>query len=182
MATTNHPKTLIEAVIYFSDQDNCLNYLADRRWPNGVVTCPRCGSEDVGFITSRRVWQCKTRHPLAQFSIKVGTIFEDSPIGLDKWLLALWMIGNDKNGISSWELHRALGITQKSAWFVLHRIRLAMQDVTGGKLSGEVEVDETFNSGKARNMHKAKRERVITGRAVPKARKLYSGWWSAAGR
>ena len=165
MATEHEPKTLLEAVVHFTNQDNCLSYLATRRWPNGVVVCPRCGSTDVGFIASRRVWQCKTRHQLAQFSIKVGTIFEDSPLGLDKWLPALWMIGNDKNGISSWELHRALGVTQKTAWFMLHRIRLAMQvSTTGGKLGGEVEVDETFVGGKARNMHKDKRIEKIVGR------------------
>ena len=165
MATEQEPKTLLEAVVHFTNQDNCLSYLATRRWPNGVVVCPRCGSTDVGFIASRRVWQCKTRHQLAQFSIKVGTIFEDSPLGLDKWLPALWMIGNDKNGIGSWELHRALGVTQKTAWFMLHRIRLAMQDsTTGGKLGGKVEVDETFIGGKARNMHKDKRIEKIVGR------------------
>jgi hypothetical protein len=165
MASANEPKTLQEAVVYFNDQDNCLNYLAARRWPNGVVICPRCGSDKVGFVASRRVWQCKTRHPLAQFSIKIGTIFEDSPLGLEKWLPALWMIGNDKNGISSWELHRALEVTQKTAWFMLHRIRLAMQDPnTGGKLSGEVEADETFIGEKSRNMHKDKRAEKIHGR------------------
>jgi hypothetical protein len=164
MASENEPKTLLEAVVYFTNQDNCLSYLSSRRWPNGVVICPRCGSDNVGFVASRRVWQCKTRHPLAQFSIKVGTIFEDSPLGLDKWLPSLWMIGNDKNGISSWELHRALGVTQKTAWFMLHRIRLAMQDTTtGGKLGGDVEVDETFIGGKARNMHADKRAQKITG-------------------
>lgn len=141
----NIPKTLREAVEYFSNTDNCLLFLSSRRWPTGEVVCPRCSSKDIGCIASRRVWQCRTRHPLAQFSIKVGTIFEDSPLGLDKWLPALWMIGNDRNGISSWELHRALGVTQKTAWFMLHRIRLAMQDsTTGGKLGDEVEVDETF--------------------------------------
>ena len=144
------PDTLLEAVEYFKSPDNCLMFLSSRRWPDGIVTCPRCGSKSVGFIASRRVWQCKTRHPLSQFSIKVGTIFEDSPLSLDLWLPALWMIGNDRNGISSWELHRALGVTQKTAWFMLHRIRLAMQDTgTGGKLGGEVEVDETFIGGKA---------------------------------
>lgn len=164
MAIGNEPKTLLEAVTYFKDQTDCMTYLAARRWPNGVVTCPRCGSQTVGLVASRRVWQCKTRHPLAQFSIKVGTIFEDSPLGLDKWLPALWMIGNDKNGISSWELHRALGVTQKTAWFMLHRIRLAMQDgTTGGKLGGAVE-DETFIGGKARNMHADKRAKKIHGR------------------
>jgi transposase-like protein len=163
MASENEPKTLTESVVYFTNPDNCLNYLAARRWPNGV-TCPTCGSKNVGFVASRRIWQCKTRHDRAQFTIKTGTILEDSPLSLDKWIPALWMIGNDKNGISSWELHRALGVTQKTAWFMLHRIRLAMQDDnTGGKLGGEVEVDETFIGGKARNMHKDKKARVITG-------------------
>lgn len=157
------PKTLQEAIVYFSDADNCLSFLAERRWPNGV-TCLRCGSDKVGFVKSRKVWQCKTRHPKAQFSIKVGTIFEDSPIGLDKWLTAMWMVANCKNGVSSWEIHRAIGVTQKSAWFMLHRIRLALQDeCAGGKLKGEVEVDETFIGGKARNMHQAKRALKITG-------------------
>jgi transposase-like protein len=161
----SEPTTLIEAVVYFKDPDNCLNFLAAHRWSDGVVMCPRCASTNVGFIASRRMWQCKTRHPLAQFSIKVGTIFEDSPLGLDKWLPAMWMIASDRNGISSWELHRAIGVTQKTAWFMLHRIRLAMQDgKMGGKLGGDVEVDETFIGGKARNMHKDKRAEKITGR------------------
>lgn len=164
MDSANTPKTLTEAVVYFTNPDNCLTYLAARRWPNGV-TCPTCGSGNVGFIASRRVWQCKTRHPKAQFSVKLGTIFEDSPLGLDKWLPAMWMIASNRNGISSWELHRALGVTQKTAWFMLHRIRLAMQDeMTGGKLAGEVEVDETFIGGKARNMHANKRAKKIHGR------------------
>jgi transposase-like protein len=133
----NDPNTLQEAVVYFADADNCLNYLSARRWPNGVI-CPTCGSKNIGFIASRRMFQCKTRHPKAQFSVKLGTIFEDSPLGLEKWLPAMWMIASDRNGISSWELHRALGVTQKTAWFMLHRIRLAMQDEqTGGKLSGK---------------------------------------------
>src|SRR5579872_2217782 len=149
----NEPKTLQDAILYFADADNCLNYLVARRWPNGVV-CPTCGRKDVSFIPVRRVWQCKTRHPKAQFSIKVGTIFEDSPITLDKWLLAMWMLANCKNGVSSYEISRAIGITQKSTWFMLQRLRLALQDTTrGGKLSGEIEVDETFIGGKARNMH-----------------------------
>jgi transposase-like protein len=165
MDKVQEPAILTEAVVYFASPDNCLAYLAARRWPDDVVICPRCGSKDVGFIASRRIWQCKTRHALAQFSIKVGTIFEDSPLGLDKWLPAMWMIASDRNGISSWELHRALGVTQKTAWFMLHRIRLAMQhEETGGKLGGDVEVDETFIGGKARNMHKSERARKITGR------------------
>jgi transposase-like protein len=156
------PKTLQQAVVFYADPDNCLNFLMERRpeWRDGVI-CPVCGSKNVAFLKSRRLWQCKTRHPKAQFSIKVGTIFEDSPIGLDKWLVAMWMIANCKNGISSWELHRALGVSQKAAWFMLHRIRLAMQDdLTGGNLGGDVEIDETFIGGKARNMHKDRKLRA----------------------
>jgi transposase-like protein len=159
----SEPKTLQDAILYFANADNCLNYLVARRWPNGVV-CPTCGSTDVSFVPTRRVWQCKIRHPKAQFSIKVGTIFEDSPITLDKWLLTMWMLGGCKNGVSSYEISRATGISQKSTWFMLQRIRLAMQDeTTGGKLSGECEVDETFIGGKARNMHKDVRARRIRG-------------------
>jgi transposase-like protein len=157
--------TLQAAVVYFANLDNCIAYLAARRWPDGVAVCPTCGSKDVGYIASRRVWQCKTRHPKAQFSIKLGTIFEDSPLGLDKWLPAMWMIASNRNGISSWELHRAIGVTQKTAWFMLHRIRLAMQDEGhGGKLGGEVEIDETFIGGKARNMHKDRKARALEGK------------------
>jgi len=161
----NEPKTLQEAIKYFADPDNCLNYIVARRWRNGVV-CPTCGSKNVSFVPSRRVWQCKTRHAKCQFSVKVGTIFEDSPIPLDKWLAAMWMAANCKNGVSSWEIHRALGVTQKSAWFMLHRIRLALQASSTMKLGGdgtEVEVDETFVGGKARNMHMNVRKRRITG-------------------
>jgi transposase-like protein len=143
-----------------------------RRWPNGVI-CPTCGSTKVKYQEKHARWQCSTKHPKRQFTAKVGTIFEDSPIGLDKWLTAAWMITNCKNGNSSWELHRTLGVTQKTAWFMGHRIRLAMQDeLTGGNLAGEVEVDETFIGGKARNMHKDRKRRVqaqgrnIGGKAV----------------
>src|ERR1035437_9673410 len=160
----SEPKTLQEAIVYLNNPDNCVSYLVAHRteWKHGVI-CPTCGSKDVGYIASRRVWQCRTRHPKAQFSVKVGTIMEDSALGLDKWLTAIWMQTSMKNGVSSWEIHRALGITQKCAWHILHRIRLGLQDEKGGKLGGEVEVPETFIDGKARNMHKAKRERVITG-------------------
>jgi transposase-like protein len=157
------PKTLQQAIIFFADADNCLNYLAARRWPNGAV-CPTCGREDVSFLAKQRKWQCKSAHKRRQFSVKVGTIFEDSPLGLDKWLTAIWMVTNCKNGISSYEVGRALDVTQKTAWFMLHRIRLAMQTGTfETKMSGQVEVDETFIGGLARNMHKARREAAITG-------------------
>ncbi|MBZ5530802.1 MAG: IS1595 family transposase [Acidobacteriia bacterium] len=154
------PKTLQEAVIYFSDADNCLAYMVKHRWPGGVV-CPTCGRTDATFLKNQRKWQCRSHHATRQFSAKTGTIFEDSPLGLDKWLTATWMITNCKNGISSYEIARDLGVTQKTAWFMLHRIRKAMQ--TGSfqrKLAGHVEADETFIGGKARFMHKDKRERI----------------------
>jgi transposase-like protein len=157
------PNTLIEAVRYFADPNNCREYLVARRWPNGV-TCPTCGSKTVYFDSSRNGWECKTRHPKRKFTLKTGTIFEDSPLGLDKWLPVVWMIANCKNGVSSWEIHRAVGVTQKTAWFMLHRIRLAMQDERGGKLGGDVEADETYIGGKARNMHAAKRKRLAVRR------------------
>src|SRR6266702_3602590 len=156
------PKTLQEAIIYFSDPENCIEYVKVRRWPNGVI-CPTCGSSDARYYQSVCRWECKGKHPKRQFSVKNGTIFEDSPIGLDKWLVAMWLIVNCKNGISSYEIGRALGVTQKSAWFMDHRIRLALQAGSFDKLLGEVEVDETFIGGKARNMHLSKRKRRITG-------------------
>jgi transposase-like protein len=154
--------TLIQAVAYFQDYDNCRKFMVDLRWPDGVVRCPRCESDHVIYLSKPRVWKCYGKHDSPKFSLKTGTIFEDSPLGLDKWLPAVWMIVNDKNGISSWELHRALGVTQKTAWFMLHRIRLAMQQ-NDGKLSGEVEVDESLIGGKSRNMHKSKRAEKIHG-------------------
>jgi len=135
------------------------------RWPDGTVKCPTCGSDKVTFMASRRLWQCKARHPKRQFSVKVGTIFEDSPIGLDKWFAVIWMLANDKNGISSYEVARSVGVTQKTAWFMLDRIRLAMQTGTFEKMSGHVEVDETFIGGKARFMHESKKKHVGTGGA-----------------
>lgn len=154
------PKTLVEAITYFADLNNCIDYLANRRWPKGV-TCPTCGRADVSYVPSRRLWQCKTRHPKSQFSVKTGTILEESLLGLDKWMPVMWMVANCKNGVSSWEIHRSLGVTQKTAWFMLHRIRLGMQDsFYGSKIGGsgsEVEVDETFIGGKARNMPKSRK-------------------------
>jgi transposase-like protein len=161
---TSEPRSLQGAVVYFSDPNNCIDYLAIRRWPDGRVICPSCNSDKVKFNADRRIWQCSSHHSKRQFSVKVGTIMEDSAIPLDKWLMAMWLVTNCKNGISSYEIAKDVKVTQKSAWFMLHRIRLAMQDeVSGSKLSGHVEVDETFIGGKARNMHLDKRERRITG-------------------
>lgn len=157
------PTTLQEAIQYFSDPDRCLDFVVSRRWPN-EVTCPTCGSPKVTFLAKQRRWQCRTKHTKRQFSVKVGTIFEDSALGLDKWLAAMWLLVNCKNGISSYEVARALGITQKSAWHMVHRIRLAVRVGPIQKLSGEVEADESFIGGKARNMHKSKREQKIHGR------------------
>jgi len=158
------PKTLQQAILYFSNPDNCLSLVSKLRWPNGVV-CPVCGRKDARFLANQRKWQCKSVHHHRQFSVKVGTIFEDSPLPLDKWLVAVWMVTNCKNGVSSYEVGRALGITQKSAWFMLHRIRLAMQNRSFIKLGGrgkEVEVDESFIGGAARFMHRDVHRRRIT--------------------
>ena len=159
------PKTLQQAIIYFSDAKNCNDFMVAMRWPDGQVQCPRCGSENVTYLETARVWKCYSKHPKAKFSLKVGTIFEDSPLGLDKWFTAMWLIANCKNGISSYELGRHLGITQKAAWHVNHRIRLAMQNGSLAKLSGHVEVDETFIGGLARNRHSNKRKHEGTGGA-----------------
>lgn len=156
------PDTLESAIFYFSDPARSFQYALKLRWPTGRVSCPRCGSEDHSFISTRRIWFCKGCKK--QFSLKVGTIFEDSPLGLDKWMSAFWMICNCKNGVSSCEIARAVGVTQKSAWFMLQRIRKAMQvDFANCKFGNEVEADETFIGGKARSMHISKRECRITG-------------------
>ncbi|SKB00193.1 Transposase [Prosthecobacter debontii] len=156
------PLTHLEAIVFFSNQENCHNYLMSKRWPDGQVICPHCISKNVGgFSRSRRIWNCKDCRK--QFSIKVGTIFENSPLGLDKWLAAMWIIANAKNGASSCELARTLGITQKSAWFMGHRIRLAFQQGSIDKLKGTVEADETFVGMKASNMHKSKRREKVKG-------------------
>src|SRR5437763_4411886 len=158
------PRTLMEAVRYFADPDVALKHMVELRWPNGVQ-CPTCGRTDVRFIPTRRLWECKSKHARKQFSAKVGTIFEDSALPLDKWLIAMWMIANCKNGVSSYEIVRAIGVTQKSAWFMLHRIRLAMQirsTVPMGGNGSPIEVDETFVGGAARFMHADKHKRRIT--------------------
>src|SRR6267143_1116838 len=152
MAQNTSPKTLQEAIIYFSNPDNCLSYLVASRWPNGVI-CPTCGRDDVTFLAKQKKWQCKSAHKQRQFSAKVGTIFEDSPLGLDKWLTAVWLITNAKKGISSYEVHRAIGVTQKTGWFMLQRIRLAMQNGSVVKMGGTCEADETYIGAKARYMH-----------------------------
>jgi len=153
------PKTLVEAVRYFRDQKACIDFMVALRWPDGV-RCPTCGNETVSFLEHQERWQCSKKHPKRQFSAKVGTIFEDSPIALDKWLPAVWEVVNCKNGISSYETARALGVTQKTAWFMNHRIRLAMQTGSFEKMAGEVEADETFIGGLARNMHKDKKAKI----------------------
>jgi transposase-like protein len=159
------PTTLQEAIVYFSDYDRCREFMTEIRWSDGTVRCPQCDSDHVVYLEKARVWKCYSKHQKAKFSLKTGTIFEDSPLGLDKWLVALWLIVNCKNGISSCEIARDLGITQKSAWFMAHRLRLALNRGSFGtkKFSGEVEVDETFIGGRARNMHAAQRKRRITG-------------------
>lgn len=165
--TVAGPQTLTEAIAFFADEDNALGYLIERRWPGGEVSCPTCNSTAVIFLKNQRRWKCANDHPRKQFSAKVGTIMEDSPLPIGKWLAAMWMISNCKNGISSYELHRALDITQKSAWFVLHRVRLAMQGSQGsGTLGGEIEVDETYVGGKARFMSKERKARKLKGRGT----------------
>jgi transposase-like protein len=166
------PKTFQEAILYFADRNRCIDYLAMRRWKGGLPVCPVCQRTDAKFLEKQGKWQCKTVHHHRQFSVKVGTVMEDSAIPLQKWLPAIWSIVNDKNGISSWELHRALGVTQKTAWFMLHRIRLGMSLQVkgfgsaarkkmgdGGKGGTAVEVDETFIGGRKKNMHKDKKIR-----------------------
>src|SRR5271170_5183310 len=156
------PKTLQEAVVYFSDPQRAFDYALALRFPDGKVTCPRCNGSKHSFIKTRRIWFCYECKK--QFTLKLGTVFEDSPLGLDKWMTGFWLLVNCKNGVSSMEIHRALGITQKAAWFMLQRLRLAIQDdFFGSKLGGEVEVDESFIGGKARNMHLSERKRRITG-------------------
>ncbi len=154
------PATLREAILFFADYANCHKAVMAIRWPDGVVRCPQCDSDHVTYLQDVRRWKCYGKHPRAQFSLKVGTIFEDSPVGLEKWLPALWLLTNCRKGISSYGLARALGVTQKTAWFMLSRLRLALRVERGDKMSGTVEVDETYIGAKARNMHVAKRKRM----------------------
>jgi transposase-like protein len=160
------PKTLLQAIQYFSDPENCRKFMIQLRWLDGIVRCPICGSEKVAYLEKSRLYYCNTKHPRQKFSLKVGTILEDSPIGLDKWFPAMWLLANCKNGISSYELHRAIGVTQKTAWFMLHRIRLGLTVNPTGKMGSRktpIEVDETFIGGKAKNMHRARRIKLQEG-------------------
>jgi transposase-like protein len=163
------PLTLADVMRFSADPDRALAFIVQLRWPSGIV-CPRCGTDKPNYLKSRRIWRCVGCRK--DFSVKVGTIFEDSPLGLDKWLPAIWLLANAKNGISSYELHRALGVTQKTAWFMLGRIRLAMQTRSFEKPMGgkgkHVEVDETFIGGASRFMHKSKRARLTGTGAVDK--------------
>lgn len=156
------PKTLLEAVRYFSDLDRCEDYMRSLRWPGGKPVCPECESTNIGEIKTVRVLRC--RDCRRKIYAKRGTIMEDSPLGLDKWFVAMWSVANCKNGISSHELARAIGVQQKSAWFMLHRIRMAMEIDGGPKFDGPAEADTTYVGGRADNMHKARRERTIKGR------------------
>ncbi len=164
MATESAPQTLREAILFFADYENCREAVEAIRWPDGVVCCPNCGSENVAYLESVRRFKCYEKHPRAQFSLKVGTIFEDSAIGLEKWLPALWLLTNCKNGISSYELARALGVTQKTAWFMLSRLRLALHGGDDAKMSGHVEADETFIGAKGRT--KRQRLGITQGRSM----------------
>jgi transposase-like protein len=176
------PVTLQEAIQFFSNYENCKSYMVAKRWPNGV-TCPNCGSDHVVYLENARLWKCYGKHERPKFSLKTGTIFEDSPLGLEKWLPVMWLLANCKNGVSSWEIHRALGVTQKTAWFMLQRARLATQDPeTGGKLGGEVEVDETFIGGKARNMHGDVKARKIQGRRGPEGKAIVAAVLERGGK
>jgi transposase-like protein len=160
-------KTLQQAIQYFADPENCRKFMVFMRWPDGQPKCPHCGATKLTWMVKANVYQCYGDHLRKKFSLKVGTIFEDSPIGLDKWLPAMWLLTNSKNGISSYELHRSLGVTQKTAWFMLHRIRRAMDSQSflrmGGPEGGPIEIDETFVGGKSKNMHAARRNALGKG-------------------
>jgi transposase-like protein len=176
----HEPQSLQEAIVYFADADNCQKFMIELRWPDGKVRCPNCGSEKVTYLANARLWKCYGAHPKQKFSLKVGTIFEDSAISLDKWLTALWLIVNCKNGISSYEIARDLKISQKSAWHLAHRIRFALHRGSFEKLAGQIEVDETFIGGKARNMHASKRAEKITGKG-PKDKTIVFGMLERGG-
>ena len=159
ISVTLSVKTFQQAILKFSDEQTCIDAVAAMRWPSGPA-CPACDHREHWYLKAQKRWKCKDCHK--QFSVKVGTIFEDSPIGLDKWLLAMWMIANCKNGVSSYEIHRNIGVTQKTAWFMLHRLRLAMKNGTFEKLGvGPVETDETFVGPNPLRMHKSRRAKIL---------------------
>jgi len=165
------PKTLTEAVRYYADEQVCINTVAAMRWPNGKPVCPKCGVEEGDrkhyWLKTQKRWKCYSCRK--QFSVKVNSIFEDSALGLDIWLIAMWMLVNRKNGVFSYEIARETGIAQKNAWHLLHRIRYALRPKDGGKLGtegGVIEVDESFIGGNALNMHTAKRKVAIQGRGA----------------
>jgi transposase-like protein len=163
MNNTEHfPQTLQEAIKYFAKDDRAFEYMKNVRWPTGKVVCPRCGSEKVSFISTRKLWTCSECKTKKQFTLRIGTILEDSAIPFEKWICAFWLIANAKNGISSYEIGRSLGVTQRTGWFMLQRIRLSMQNGTIEKMSGQVESDETFIGGRDRFRHKGKKQ-VVSG-------------------
>jgi transposase-like protein len=165
MKNNDFPKSLLQATRYFADPDVCVDFVASMRWPDGAI-CAHCGGSKVSYLSTRRIWKCMNRDCHKQFSVKTGSVFEDSPIPLDKWLTAVWLVVNCKNGISSYEIMRDLKVTQKSAWFMLHRIRLALREGNwskmGGSEGGPVEVDEVFIGPDLRKMHADKRRKRMT--------------------
>lgn len=179
MEATKSPTNLLEAIRFFTDLDVATDYAAKLRWPDGPV-CPDCGSKRHGYLKSRRLWRCKDCRK--QYSVKLGSVMEDSPLGLDKWMAAFWMVANCKNGVSSHEMARSLGVTQKSAWFLLHRVRLAMQSGSLVKLSGEVEADEAYVGGKGINMHKAKKAKFGGKRGIAMNKTAVLGMRERGGR
>jgi transposase-like protein len=161
------PQTLQQAIQFFGDYENCRQFMIAVRWADGKVRCPYCDSEHVTYLEKARLYRCYEKHPKQKFSLKIGTVFEDSPVPLEKWLPATWLLANCKNGISSYEIASDIGVTQKSAWFMMHRIRLAMQTGTFAKMGGpgsEIESDETFVGGKAKNMSAKRRSQFKIAR------------------
>jgi transposase-like protein len=179
MKPDEFPQTLQEAIKYFADEERAFEFMKCVRFPDGHVSCPRCGSYEVSFISTRKLWTCKKCKTKKQFTIRVGTILEDSPIPFDKWICAFWQIANSKNGISSYEMGRSLGVTQRTGWFMLQRIRLAMQNGSIVKLKGAGEIDETYIDGKARNMHKDAKARKFKGGKGSAGKEIVQACWSA---
>ena len=174
----NGIKTLKQAIEYFEDEQVCIDTVRAVRWPDGIPVCPKCLHKDHYWLGTQKRWKCKQCGK--QFSVKVGTIFEDSPIPLSKWLLAMWMIGNCRNGVSSWEIHRTIGVSQKSAWFMLHRIRMLMSQPSWkiGKLGGpdtECEADETYIGGKIGNMHRDRKDEIAGSGGAPRNKTIVMG-------